>query len=351
MPPGPREVMRIEGQWFDGRRAAGQPCSLWLGQGRARLDPPLCAGCALADLAVSAPLGNTPRYVTFPDGSLFETADSAALDAMLAMQAGGAPAQDRLQQQVHLLESRWPVALLCLALLAASLWLFTVRGMPLLAETVALRLPTAVSTYIGRDSLAMLDRVVLQPSRLPAERQQQLQALFGGLLPPADAGFTFRLECRSGGKAGANAFALPDATIVVTDELVALAQSDQEIAVVLLHEIGHVQHRHLLRLLLQQAGVAAMLAAVTGDITGASEFVLAMPGLLAQAQYSQAMELEADRYASERLGQHGLPAAAFGAILQRLEASRPGGREWRYLSSHPQTAERIRAFGLPGEDS
>jgi Zn-dependent protease with chaperone function len=343
--------MRIKGQWFDGRRAAGQACSLWVSQGRARLEPPLCTACAIADLAVSAPLGNTPRYVTFPDGSLFETADSAALDAMLAMQADGAPMHDRLQQQVHRLESHWPVALLCLVLLATSLWLFAVRAMPLLAETVAMRLPPAVSSYIGRDTLVMLDRMGLQPSSLPPERQQQLQALFAGLLPPATTGgLTFRLEHRRGAKAGANAFALPDATIVVTDELVALAQSDQEIAIVLLHEIGHVQHRHLLRQLLQQAGLAAMLAAVAGDITGASEFVLAMPGLLAQAHYSQAMELEADRYARERLADHGLPVGAFGAFMQRLEASRPDGAEWRYLSTHPQTAERIRAFEQPGAD-
>lgn len=52
---------------------------------------------------------------------------------------------------------------------------------------------------------------------------------------------------------GANAFALPDGTLVVTDELVELAgDNDDEVLAVLAHELGHIHERHGLRLLRTQ---------------------------------------------------------------------------------------------------
>jgi Zn-dependent protease with chaperone function len=52
----------------------------------------------------------------------------------------------------------------------------------------------------------------------------------------------------------ANAFALPNGRVVVTDELVELLKNDSDaLRAVLLHEIGHVQHHHSIRLAAQAA--------------------------------------------------------------------------------------------------
>ncbi len=54
-------------------------------------------------------------------------------------------------------------------------------------------------------------------------------------------------SCANGRAVGANAFALPSGIVVMTDELVELAKTDDELVAVLAHEIGHVRGRHALR--------------------------------------------------------------------------------------------------------
>jgi Zn-dependent protease with chaperone function len=287
---------------------------------------------------------------------------------------GGHPLQqDRIQSWVHRLESHWPTVLGSVVLtLLLSVW-FAVYGAPQVAQWAADRLPPSASAYVGQDTLAVLDRTVFQPSQLDSARQQQLQVVFAGLLPEDQEGLHYRLLFRGGGKIGANAFALPDASIVMTDELVKLAENDAQLAVIFLHEIGHVRGRHLLRQVIQQAGLAALLVTITGDISGASSMVLAMPGVLMQAQYSQSMEYEADTYALEHLAAHGLSPLAFAQIMRRMDSERESsagqpektgespevgttetgttetGTEEKdtfgqYWSSHPATAERINRF-------
>lgn len=338
--------MQIRGKWFDGQRAAPQLAVLHVtATGYVRLEPPVRPGCRLADISISARLGNAPRYIGFADGSQFETTDNEQVDHLLQLGSSFAapPVHDRLQQWVHRLESCWPVVLASVLLLVVLTGWFAVHGAPLVAREIAQRLPPEVSTYVGRDSLALLDKGFLQPTTLDAARQQQLQALFAGLLPP-EGRFPYRLVFRDGGKLGPNALALPDATIVMTDQLVALADDDQQLATVFLHEIGHVEHAHLLRQLIQQAGLAALLVAITGDIAGASEMVLALPGVLMQAHYSRDMETEADSYALAQLQARGLSPLAFARIMQRIEAAHDVAADWQYLSTHPDTAERIRRF-------
>ncbi len=55
------------------------------------------------------------------------------------------------------------------------------------------------------------------------------------------------VEFRASPIIGANAFALPGGIVIVTDQLMQLAEHDDEILAVLAHEIGHVKHRHVLR--------------------------------------------------------------------------------------------------------
>jgi Zn-dependent protease with chaperone function len=135
-------------------------------------------------------------------------------------------------------------------------------GLPLAAEKAAARVPDNVSQFLGEQALGTFDKGFCRPSALPEDEQERirngtLRRVTSGLPDWGRYGLEFR-DCRG---VGANAFALPDATIVVTDRMVRLAQSDEELAAVLAHEVGHVQARHGLRMLLQAAGLAALLAA------------------------------------------------------------------------------------------
>jgi ubiquinone/menaquinone biosynthesis C-methylase UbiE len=135
-------------------------------------------------------------------------------------------------------------------------------------------------------------------------------------------------------------------TLVVTDAMVKLAQNDEQLLAVLAHEVGHVRHRHGLRLALQSLGVGALIAALAGDAASVSALAVAVPSVLLQSGYSRAFEEEADSYAFTRLKQIGVAPRHFADIMRRLEAShrRVAGNEQHvldYLSSHPNTESRI----------
>ena len=169
---------------------------------------------------------------------------------------------------------------------------------------------------------------------------------------------------------GANAFTLPNGTIVFTDEMVNLATNDHELIAILGHEIGHVVHRHILRRMIQNSSTSILILFITGDVSSASSLVLALPSLLFNLSYSRDFEIEADDFAYNFLIKNNLDPDSFAQIMQRLkyynskklncndseiemcqknEALDKNEGEFikqitPYLSTHPDTENRIRKF-------
>jgi Zn-dependent protease with chaperone function len=336
----------IEGHWFDARRSRPQRAVLqFWGSGSATLELPDRQRSTepATGLRVSARLGNVPRRITFPDGGVFETDDNDGVDAGL-MVAGitGGPSQ----RWIHALESRWQVALLSLAALVLISVAFVKLGLPAGAALAARNTPMAVERPMGRESLRLLDRVMFSPSRLPSERQDRLRERFEEMtldlyMRNIERSPDYRLEFRDAGKMGANALALPSGIIVLTDDLVELAEHDDEIFAVIAHEIGHVENRHVLRSLYQSAGIAALAAAVVGDVSQVAGLVTFLPQLI-EAGYSRDLEREADIYAKAWLRRQGIPERRFDDLLCRLIASHGGDDAGvlRYFANHPSGAER-----------
>ncbi len=133
------------------------------------------------------------------------------------------------------------------------------------------------------------------------------------------------VEFRASPIIGANAFALPGGIVIVTDQLMQLAEHDDEILAVLAHEIGHVKHRHVLRGLPQDSATALIIAGVTGDVSSITPLAAAAPTFLMRAPHSREHEAEADRHALQLMQQMGMAPHHFPAILNRM-ASR-GGEE------------------------
>ena len=127
---------------------------------------------------------------------------------------------------------------------------------------------------------------------------------------------------------------------LVTDELVALAGDDERVMAVLMHELGHVELRHGMRMLLQGSAVALFMTWYAGDVSS----VIAMaPTALIQSGYSRDMEREADDYAAAALRAQGRSPALLADMLQRLSESAGRGRKngAGWLDSHPDSAQRI----------
>ncbi|MCB8828822.1 M48 family metallopeptidase, partial [Escherichia coli] len=150
---------------------------------------------------------------------------------------------------VHRLE-RFHPRLLVLVLLtfvfAFSIYRF---ALPALVEVAVVVTPPVVPALMSKGTLQTLDTTVFSPSTLPDADKVKLNEGFGKLAAKSDLGAGgFNLNFRDGGIIGPNAFALPDGTVVITDQLVRLADGDTDMLLgVLAHEIGHVELKHSLR--------------------------------------------------------------------------------------------------------
>ncbi len=159
-----------------------------------------------------------------------------------------------------------------------------------------------------------------------------------------------RLEFRKGKGVGANAFALPSGIVVMTDEMVALARNDDELAAVLAHEAEHVRGRHGMRHILQNSMTVLIVSAVTGDIASISSLASTVPTVLIDAKYSRDFEREADAAVAVYLRSRKIPLKRYADILARLQAELdkkvPGESmpARNYLSTHPPTEDRIKGF-------
>lgn len=329
----------LRGRYFDGRSPAHAEVEVTLDGGMLRARPPLFEPVPLSGVRVSSRVGDTPRVIALPGGGVVESTDHATLDAWRA--AGGAG-----RNLAHKLESRPSLAAVALATVAAIIVAGALWGVPWISGVIAHALPERVVATLGEGTLTAMDKTLFGATKLPLKRQAELDALFENLLPEGGSGLDYRLLYRDGGLIGANAFALPDGAVIVTDQLVELAGHDEEIAAVLLHEIGHVEHRHGLRLVISHVGLASLTVAVFGDVSAAGTMVLALPNVLMESSYSRGMEEAADTYALERMIELGIPPARFADLFERLAKTAPEAPT-RYLSSHPPTPERIQAFRNP----
>jgi Zn-dependent protease with chaperone function len=294
----------------------------------------------LTEVRIAPRVGNTPRSIYLPGEAKCETSDNDTIDVFLKRHRHGTGSA-----WLHTLESHLGYVVLALVITAVSVWGLIEYGVPLLAKHVARALPASVDAALGEQGLSMLDRTFFAPSRLSAQRQQALRALFADNTADLIDGEQMQLVFRSSPRIGANAFALPSGTIVITDELVTLARHDDELVAVLAHEIGHVVHRHALRRVLQDSTVVLIIAAVTGDVASITSLAATIPTVLVEAKYSRNFEREADEYALQHLRAHNIAPHYFADILLRMENTRPSrGDIPDYLATHPATEERILLF-------
>lgn len=355
----------MQGIYYDRQTSRRQHCTLRIDDnGLVHVDAIEREPVPMEDMEISPRVGRAMRFLTFPDGASFETADNEGVDEAFAEVLALRPS--------HLVHY-WERSKLAILGSAAFIVLFTAGmvfyGIPAGARLVSTWIPMEVSRTLGDEVLANLDREIFSPSKLDAGRQQALRERFETHDPdlPETA---FRLEFRDGGDIGANALALPNGTIIMTDALVRLAEDDRELEAVMLHEIGHIVERHSLRRLIEYSGGAALMVWLTGDVSGS--WISLLPFILMQTGYSRELEWEADGYALQKMQYHDISPLYFASFMRKLEnygkfrlyrqdgekpdapmpeqANRDSGKEQResqwqdYFSSHPPTADRIRRF-------
>ena len=137
-----------------------------------------------------------------------------------------------------------------------------------------------------------------------------------------------------------NAIALPGGRVYVFQGLIDKAESADELAGVIAHELGHVAHRDGTRSILQSAGLSFLFGMLLGDFIGGGAVVVGAQEML-RLSYSRDVESAADRFGLDLMAKIGGDQRAFGAILKRIGSSHPGKR---LLLDHPDTEPRVAAI-------
>jgi predicted Zn-dependent protease len=189
----------------------------------------------------------------------------------------------------------------------------------------------ALEAYVG----AVGQRLVEHGSRLRRDVPYRVQIV--DMVPP-------------------NAFALPGGYIYVSRGLLALLNSEDELASVIAHEIGHVSARHHLNHSLQEtpflpvrlaAGIGSIATGIVspqlGRVVGA---VGSAPGSLYLASHSRGQEQEADEIGQRLVADAGWDPAAMARLMDALsrdtELAGHDPSEHGFLDTHPTTPKRSR---------
>ncbi|MFH1395165.1 MAG: M48 family metallopeptidase [Candidatus Omnitrophota bacterium] len=141
-----------------------------------------------------------------------------------------------------------------------------------------------------------------------------------------------------------NAFAVPGGYIYIFDDLVEVLETDDNIAAVLAHEMGHIEARHSVKRMQGSLAATALMLAVaqTGPDGGSYESANIAIGQLLSA-YSRKDERQADELSLKYIKSAGFnPDGIVGALTKLTELRKNGPRlQYSSYKSHPYISERI----------
>ena len=135
-----------------------------------------------------------------------------------------------------------------------------------------------------------------------------------------------------------NAFALPGGYVVVFTGLMKKAESGEEVAGVLSHELNHVLQRHGLERIVKNLGLLTVVAIVLGDQQGLVGIMKQLGVELLTLKFGREQETEADLTGLQLLQRAKIDPSGMIRFFERLSEKDEGRMEW--LSTHPMSTAR-----------
>ena len=332
-------MKQLQGQFIFSRSTDTAPVTLTFPDGWINGDPVICdvkgAIFKLPIADISPAEGAKRRRISFVGGH------------KVYVQATDFPAfleKGKWQKRLELAErGPWYMLALYGVLTAVILWAGTVYLLPRLADSITRYIPDEVVANLSRSTLSTLDNWVLEPSHLSENEQTALQDAFRAFQEEAGISPEIPLLFRRSELLGANAFALPDGPVVILDELVALAPSEEGVMGVLAHEAAHIYHQHNRRNL-ARSGLFSLLNLAFGFSQFGDNSALLAENLVFSG-YSREFEVEADKTARQWLLAQNYDLTAFDEMLEALYhqhceepcPDKPTG----LFDTHPSLADRL----------
>lgn len=161
-----------------------------------------------------------------------------------------------------------------------------------------------------------------------------LQRLVQRLYPIEPGDKDFSIEVHVANSPVINAYAGLGGTITLNSGLLNKADSPEEIAGVLAHEIGHVKRRHIMEGALVHLFTAQGIHLIFGDASSAAGFAK----YLLNMDFTKGQERQADEEGLRRLQAAHADNNGFKHFFERMGKHESGAE---FLSDHPSNEERI----------
>ncbi|MFK8138026.1 MAG: M48 family metallopeptidase [Bdellovibrionales bacterium] len=287
------------------------------------------------NLVIEKPLGSLPREIKLPNEDMISLAHSKELSNIL---------DQGKNNFVDNIERNKVLVLITVLVIPLFFYINFYFLIPIVAEKTARLLPPEIASDLSQKNFEQLDDAFMSESILPEPMRVRFRANWEkkirkiGLEPQK-----YTIFFRNSQKLGANAFALPDGKILITDQFIEATDFNSEkVFTVLLHEVGHVEELHTLRSLAQTLGTSLLIGFIMGDLSNISDLIVGAGVQILHAQYSQDFEWEADNFALEKLELLGIDSHIYAETLSDLKrATQDKGQPSSFFSTHPKIQERI----------
>ncbi|MFW2373646.1 MAG: M48 family metallopeptidase [Gammaproteobacteria bacterium] len=346
----------INGKWYAKGSSAQADATLLITEDSfvLKVKDGMSYSALLHTLDVGGRLGNVTRKITLEDGSVFATQDNDAIDLAFKKQLPGKGLLHSLESNMH-----WVITSIALTLILG--FGFFKWGVPWASEKIAHALPYETNQLIASNTLDFLDEYVFEESKISEEQKQKIRMHFKSHIVPLAASndeIKYKLHFRlwkNEELSIPNALALPAGDIILTDKFVQLCENQDEMDAVLLHEMGHIEHRHSLTMLIESTFVAVAVMMIVGDSNGFVDAGVGLGSLLVSSNYSRGHESQADLFAFKHMLHVKRDPIVFSNIMNRMtgymqtatnstikqKESEPEASVLDYLSSHPNTKQRV----------
>jgi len=200
-------------------------------------------------------------------------------------------------------------------------------------DVVVKRLPPGLEQHFG----VFVSGALRQHA--PTEADAYLQEIVNNFVPMTPLkGGVYRVIIIPSSES--NAMALPGGYILVLSGLLKEIDSENALAFILAHELGHFAHRDHLRGLGRGLVLSAISAFLMGADSGVTEF-LVKSLMTVEMKFSQRQETQADLFALELLHKHYGHIGGATDFFNQLAEKERLGRLTYFFATHPYPKDRV----------
>ena len=208
---------------------------------------------------------------------------------------------------------------------------FYVDGIPAISNYVVNRTPISIDKEIGRK----VRKEILNSASIDSVKTELLSQFHSAL------GYDSNTKLYAVKADVFNAFALPDNSIFVFDQVLKEIESYPELAALLGHEYTHINKRHGMKTLAHSLSRELITTILTGGAT--TDKFIGNSNQLLELKKSREFETEADKEGVYLLIKKAIDANGMSKLIKRMKKieERDGTEIPFYLSSHPNTEDRL----------